>query len=110
LRLIPKLDAFSVDITTAVIYAIYNPYEDQTVLVKLFGNPDDYAESFNSDYVEATAVTFDYLITSLTVNYQQQLLYYGSGFTRRLAYGEFIYDTSDVQHFFLAPPKTEQVY
>jgi len=108
---------FSADMTKALICSMNSITGPYSFIQKLYGDPDDYAYKLgNSSFANDLPIhmswiwfrTYDF-IHSLSIDAEEQKVYYSNNAHERLEYGRFVYDQDTSTYFFGAVPETNQV-
>ena len=107
----------SADLTTALLYVLNDPFSGYSALIKVFGNPVDYAWKLSNTTYSGnlplnirmlSILSYDYF-HSLTVDNRNQIVYYGNNNRKQIQKGLFIYNNDTRSYYFYSPPPTTQV-
>ena len=103
---------------TKVLVVTLNSLEQkQSCIIKLYGNPDQYAYKFGNDtFTDKLPIHMNSLkfsgydiLHSISIDYSDQIVYFGSNKHERIEFGRFIYRTENFTRVLDFSPKTGQV-
>ena len=103
--------------TKVLVCSINSHVGPYSFILKLFGDPDDYAYKFGNDtFTNKLPIHLNWLYTenygvfsSLSIDYETQSLYYSNGLKERLEWGLFVYNNATTYRYYPAVPETNQV-
>ena len=105
--------------TIALICAINSEVSgsSNSSLVKLFGDPDDYAYKFVNDtfadelpiHMNRFSFRMYHFFHSISIDYRQHLVYYSNKAHARLEYGWFVHVNDSSSYYFGDAPNSNQV-
>ena len=103
--------------TKALVVTLTSPTRLRSYVLKLYGDPDQYARKL-SDYAFQDSLPifmnwihfegYDFL-HSMSIDYQWQRVYFGNNLHRRLEFGHFIYNNETFSWYFDFLPESNQV-
>ena len=107
----------SADKTKALVCSMKSHIGPYSFLLKLFGDPDDYAYKFGNDtFADELPIHLNRLyvqkygfFNSLSTDYETQRLYYSNSQSERLEYGLFVHNNATTNYYYYAVPETNQV-
>jgi len=103
---------------TKVLVVTLNSLEQkQSYIIKLYGDPDQYAYKFGNDtFTDELPIHMNWiyfsgydLLHSISIDYSEQIVYFGSNLNEQIEYGRFIYKNETFTRLFDFLPKTDQV-
>jgi len=103
---------------TKVLVVTLNSLEQkQSYIIKLYGDPDQYAYKFENDtFTDELPIHMNWiyfsgydLLHSISIDYSEQIVYFGSNFHEQIEYGRFIYKNETFTRLFDFLPKTDLV-
>ena len=103
--------------TKALICAVNSEVHVSSSLVKLFGDPDDYAYKLGNDTfadelpIHKTLFSFElyHFFHSISFNYRSHRIYYSNKAHGRLEYGYFVHHNDSSSYYYGDVPDTNEV-
>jgi len=104
--------------TKALVCTMNSLEDDQSYIIKLYGDPDHYVYNFGNDtFKDNLPIHMNWLyfrnaydlLHSMSIDYYEQKVYFGSNSRKVLQYGLFIYANETFTRLLDFSPKTNQV-
>jgi len=104
-------------LTIALVCSINSAAGPNSSLLKLYGDPDDYAYKMGNDTFETKLPIhmkriyfkmYDFF-HAISIDYQWHLVYYGNNAHQRLEYGWFVHHNDTYSYYYGDVPDTNQV-
>jgi len=101
-----------------VLVCIANSHETgKSTLLKLYGNPDNYAYKFGEDaFTNKLPIHLNWLhfrgygyLHYLSIDYNTRYVHFSNDMDKRLEYGSFIHDVDTQARIYAAAPETNEV-